>query len=780
MPLSTDNYRHASELLDSCNAFRAHPTDKKVLTIDMNKALENRVLVDLMAQSLREDLIECYEEFGHIDKIVCLGWLSTVVATAATCIDLESNNVEDSQDAARVIADATIIGYDTASDQFVGKINLDERVLVVNDVLYGKDLDLQVKLIRAIGARGASVVAIAACLDMEQNVLQCLAGRTTNEFMVGTNVGATATDGDSNTDPVLGSYDDEEDVGEIAIIGVDIMSLSVVVSHLVSSGKLDGYMVRRIEFYVNNEYNEWLARRDAEVRAKNSRFFYQHDPVSWQYTGYLNTWNPNSSPITHKVREMLDFLVKTQKERDAKAKKAQETAEAAGKDPKHVQQDTTDYMKDAPMKLDEIPVPQLYVNPVVMDLSAVTNWGVIKHRIQTALDTVVDGSQRIVEDSNVTGDEKYEPCGNISNVILNYNVIKGWDSSKAEELYKMCKEGGFAVICHHNNVYDVYNDEKPVDMLLETVHISTVEDMKVYLEQVRRVRAVRSDNDYRHLLELRFNKYTVENVLSNADFWNMLRESVLATYASRTYHIAGIIFDYEDFAEVDHVPTLPKHFDLDYMVPVFFRTTGYYHHKSVVYGPKTNSDKDYITAWEKMQSVLDKLGCTGLIVGDDLVNPNVPFDKKWIMYYKLLKKIRASWRLIEKLKEWQYIAPLRNEDSSTDQDDTVTATDEATNNDCDMANDDYEEDPDEVLNADGQTVDEARAAKEDETKTKENMPINIAATIISMNNRRQKSYEYFVNSLKKNIVPTVDAEPCVTDPVKNVEIAESSADVETS
>lgn len=732
MPLTTDNYRRAATLLQQTGAFNAHPTDKKVLTLNMNLSMDNKELINLMAESLQDDLAEYQEDIGEVNKILCLGWLSTVVATTATYLDKEKGS--------DVIANATIMGYSSKKEQILGKINLDDRVMIISDVLYGHDLDNHVKLIKNIGARGAAVVAIGTCLDMEQNVLQCLAGRTTNEFMIGENTKQTESLTTDN-DMLAAAVNDDEDVADTGILGIDILSLSVVVSHLVSANILDDYMIQRINFYINNEYNEWLALRDAELRSQNSRFFYQHDPVTWHYNAYLNTWNPNSTYISEKVKNMVALYTKEQtekKNKDAKNSEENNTDNEANNTVNSESDIITP--KDAEKKLDnekikksDIPLPELYVNPIIMDLSNVNNWGIIKHRIQVALDTPIDDSKRVIVKD---GKETEEPCGNISSIILNYNNINDWNREKAMELLKMRMNGNFSIISDKHNIYDTYNITKLVDIIMVTLHVSTLEDLKLFLENIKKGRCIRGDINYKHMLSIKFNKYTVTTVFKNPDFWNLLRECVLTTYASRTYHIAGILFDYADLSEVDKIPPPPKNYDLGLMIPTFLRTTGYYHHKSVIYGPKVNSDKDHIAHWEKLQLVLNTIGCSGLCINSDLVEANIPFDKKWVLYYKLLKKIHNANNIIELLRKWQYVAPLQNEQSSTEV--VNVNNDNKPNNE---EENEYEEDPDEIVNENGQTNDESRVAKEDKKKANENMTITIISTLLYMNRTKQNQYE---------------------------------------
>ena len=753
MPLSTTQYRNVSGMLYNTGAFVPHVTNKKVLDIDMHKAMNNKEIVRYMSQCLFDDMKDCLDDFGGpVTKVIAMDSLSIMVATGAGYLD----------DTNCVLRNAPVLPYDKTNNKLFGKLEIDDKVLVVCDVVYGCDLDSYVKIIKQVGSRGSQVVALAACIDMEQNVLQCLAGRTTREFLPTSlinNCSSKNSGGDGGGGDGGGGDDDNEN--SIAIVGIDILSLTAIQSHLVSLRKMDAYLVNRVMHYLTTEYNEWLARRDAELRSQYNLFIYQHDPTTWHYNGYLNTWMPGHGQLSTDVLKKITYIKsknkqnKQNKQNNKNKQNNQNTLDTS--DASDADTDTTISTEEA-KRLDDVvvPIPDVYINPIIMDLTSIKCWGIIKHRIQNAITCPVDGS--VDEDGN--------PTGNLSNIVLDYNGIDDWDIDKVKELMELRAKGGFNILAHNHSVYSVYDKLRPVDIQIETVHFSCLEDITLFMESVKKGRIMRGDSDYRKILDIKFNKYTVEQLLNNNEFWNILRELVLITYASRTYHISGIIFNFNDLSELDKLPRPPKNYNLSYLVPVFFKLDGYAHHKAVVYGPKTKSDEDYIRKWNKVNDVLNYMDCSGLYLDNDLVQPNVAFDKKWVMYYKLLRHIKPCHKLIKTLQKWKYIAPLADEASSTvtthettqstdvtddtsasasnnNNQDNITLDNTPLVNTSNILDDEYEEDPDAVINVIGKNTVNAKNTKleiEAETVAMETFPILICSSLISIYDDGKRDY----------------------------------------
>lgn len=372
--------------------------------------------------------------------------------------------------------------------------------------------------------------------------------------------------------------------------------------NIAESDKLvEGYNVEKVRFHSETRFKNMI-NNIRKLNEENRQQPYQEDIYKWWSIHYLKSINPlvvgyDYNKTKNNKNENIDGNIKQKTITNLTLK--------GGK---------------------------LYINNIILDCRCLQDWDVIYFKLKTL------GKK-------------------VRNIILDFDIIKDWNKKKQSQLLELQKENGFNVIentfkvsgwnnvlnygyqLHHiqSNNSNMYPRNLIVNSQIMNVLVSCPEDFTLLVDDIKKmvINMGIKDKYHKAFIQLHFHPKLITKLVSNPDIWKGLRDAVVQLNNLSGFTLNGIMLDYNIFTdEILSVLKIDKKLDLGKCVPIILHTSDNFSlHPSMI---TNNIHKDEEAMYNKFKKVCSKLYISQWVVREDILQSNVPINKKWEMYSKLL------------------------------------------------------------------------------------------------------------------------------------------------
>lgn len=362
-----------------------------------------------------------------------------------------------------------------------------------------------------------------------------------------------------------------------------ILSIDTLISVCSANKLITDYVAEQIEFYRESGYTDtikMLTRLNDNAKEKE----YQRDSVKWHLANYSDIWN-------------------FKQKHDAS---------------------------------------QATVNPLLVDVSNMTEWNEIKYKIDTI------GKQ-------------------IHNLVIKFDGINNWNGEKQEELLTLHNKYKFNIIyksaeCVAQSIvvntsqYTLFNTLKtvqhgykyPNSMLTTGIILNLYIDTNTSNGLVTQLQ----DTIKKYELCSAFASLAIHNIfinlvgpgvtelISNTEFWLEFRNYILSIIGNQNLQIKGVIIPYTYLKQNKGV--ISKQVALGKLLPLIMDTkdTSEFYLEPSMLTEKVNTD--YIESALAFTKAYNSNGFTHVMVGSDLLQSNTVIETRMIQYINFLKYLATQ------------------------------------------------------------------------------------------------------------------------------------------
>lgn len=363
-----------------------------------------------------------------------------------------------------------------------------------------------------------------------------------------------------------------------------ILTIDTITSVCYANKLINEYIVEQIEFYRESGYTETIkliTRLNDELKEKD----YQKEPVKWHIDNYSDIWNFIPSTLNS------NFISGAQN------------------------------------------------NPLIVDVSNITDWNEIKYKI------------------GVIGER-------VRNLVITFDNIINWNGDMQEELIALHKKFGFNIIyksaecisqsCVINTTeYTLFNTLNTIQSgckypnyvltngIIVNLYIDTNPSHILVTHLCDAIKKYEVCN--------KFNKLKINNIfvnlvgpgvgdlITNIEFWEVFRRYILNIINNQKLQIKGIIIPYTYIKNNTHI--INRQLAFGKLIPLILDIS----YNSVFYlEPSMLSDNvntDYIEYLLAIVKTFNGNGFTHLMVGSDLLQSNTTVETRIEQYINFIKQL---------------------------------------------------------------------------------------------------------------------------------------------